>query len=162
MLLSCLGILPLLGVVIISKLNSYGEKHIFIMLPPKPHKFVNTHLKSGLELSDIISQTDLLLPQLSKFIDQFNILINSNNINVITDGIGNLSIDAPINMPDEQAQDISRRIGILDRLITTRSQEIHNLLQEGLNIKNSTKNSEHSVILEKLSEYNKLKDSYRH
>jgi NADH:ubiquinone oxidoreductase subunit 4 (subunit M) len=29
MLLSCLGILPLLGVVIVGSLNSYEEKHIF-------------------------------------------------------------------------------------------------------------------------------------
>jgi hypothetical protein len=135
------------------------------MSPPKPHRFVDLQLKGAvLELTDIINQINILLPQLSQFIDQFNLIIVNNDINVITDSTGNMSIDAPINMSDEQANDISRRIGIIDRLISTRSQQISDLFDEGSKIKDSSdKSSEYnSIILDKLAEYNKLKNSYKH
>jgi xanthine dehydrogenase iron-sulfur cluster and FAD-binding subunit A len=108
--------------------------------------------------TEIINQINSLLPQLNEFINQFNTIIIENNINVITDAGGNMSIDAPIDMPDDKANSLGKRIGILDGLINTRSKEINDLFQQAMKI---DKQSD-SVILTKLDEFTKLKNSYKH
>ena len=85
-----------------------------------------------MDLSQIITDLNSLLPQLSKFINQFNSVITETGVNVITDSTGNMDLDVPQNMSDDEATKISTRIGIIDRLITTRGQEINDLLQNVL------------------------------
>lgn len=133
---------------------------------PKPHAFVDLPLKSTMiELAEISLQIDKLLPQLSDFIDQFNNLVLTTNINVITDSSGNMSIDVPANMSDSEGDKISKRINIIDRLITTRGQEINDLLQKGLNVETRirTNNSNYtSQILHQVNEFKRLNASYKH
>lgn len=122
-------------------------------------------LKSEMGILDIIAQIDSLLPQLANFINQFNTTINQSNISVVTDAIGNMSIDVPQNMSDEDATKVSTRIGIIDRLITTRGQEINELLQKGNLIENKLKkeNPEYvSQLTEKIQEFRRLNHSYKH
>jgi ABC-type transporter Mla subunit MlaD len=117
------------------------------------------------ELDQILSQINILLPQLSEFLNQFNNIIAENNINVVTDSVGNMSIDAPNSMSDEQTQFVSKKVGVVDRLINTRGEQINQLLEEGMKKDNALKSANpkhHSVILEKLAEFNRLKDSYKH
>jgi predicted component of type VI protein secretion system len=105
------------------------------------------------------------LPQLSDFIGQFNNVVSTTNINVITDSSGNMSIDVPVTMPDIEAEKISKRINIIDRLITLRGQEINDLLQKGLNLETKLKaqNPNYtSQILAKVDEFNRLNFSYKH
>mgnify|MGYP007046088567 CR=1 FL=1 len=45
-----------------------------------------------------------------------------------------MSIDVPAAMHGTEVEQISKRINILDRLITTRGQEIDNLLQKRLSV----------------------------
>lgn len=139
---------------------------IFYESIPKPHKFIDLPLKSTMgELTEISLQIDKLLPQLSDFIDQFNNLVLTTNINVITDTSGNMSIDVPGNMLDSEAEKISKRINILDRLITTRGQEVNDLLQKGLSVESKirTQNSNYtSQILDKVNEFKRLNASYKH
>ncbi|CZT13998.1 uncharacterized protein RAG0_17778 [Rhynchosporium agropyri] len=78
------------------------------------------------ELLDIISQIDYILPQLSKFIEEFNTVVSDNDINVIKDVHG----DVPSEMSNEISKNLSKRIGILDRLINTKSSDIHTLFQQ--------------------------------
>ena len=133
---------------------------------PKSHIFVSLPLKSSIaELTEISLQIDKLLPQLSNFIDQFNNLVLTTNINVITDFSGNMSIDVPVSMSDSEAENISKRINIIDRLIKTRGQEINDLLQKGLVVENKIKmqNPNYtSQILDKINEFKRLNLSYRH
>lgn len=133
---------------------------------PKPHIFVDLPLKSTIEeLTTISLQIDRLLPQLSDFIDQFNNLVLTTNINVITDSSGNMSIDVPGNMSDSEADKISKRINIIDRIIITRGQEINDLLQKGLSVETriKTQNSNYtSQILDKVNEFKRLNASYKH
>lgn len=122
-------------------------------------------LKSEMGILDIIAQIDSLLPQLANFINQFNTTINQSNISVVTDAIGNMSIDVPQNMSDDDATKVSTRIGIIDRLITTRGQEINELLQKGNLIENKLKkeNPEYvSQLTEKIQEFRRLNHSYKH
>lgn len=133
---------------------------------PKPHAFASIPLQSTMvELTEVTLKINELLPQLSDFIDQFNNIILSNNINVITDTSGNMSLDVPGTMSDTQAEKISKRISIIDRLITTRGQEINDLLQKGLGIEAELKKDNvnyTSQILDKVNEFNRLNASYKH
>lgn len=124
-------------------------------------------MKSSLiiELSEVVNKVTELMPQLSEFIIQFNNMIVNDSVNVITESNGDLSIDVPSTMSDSKAEQLSKRIGILDRLITTRGQEIDALLHKGFEIENKLKEQDSkftSQILEKANEFKKLNSSYKH
>ena len=131
--------------------------------PPMPHKFIDCSLKS--DISSILTELSSLLPQYSTFIGQFNDLVSQANINVITDNMGNMSIDVPSNMSDTEAENISKRIGIIDRVIATRSQEINDLIHKGVNMEKDLKNKNPNYtfqLTDKITEYNRLKNLYKH
>lgn len=134
---------------------------------PNPHAFnVNLSLQSAIgDLPEIITKLNEILPQLSGFIDQFNSIVLSANINVVTDTAGNLAIDVPTSMPDNEADKIGRRVAIIDRLIINRTQEIASLIEKGSEIESRIKeqNPQYtSQILGKINEFNRLKNSYNH
>jgi hypothetical protein len=138
---------------------------LFNLNPPKPHLFTTETYISTVEISQIIIEINSLLPQLSDFIDQFHNLVYQSKINVITDSAGNLSIDVPKDMPDKDATKISTKLGIIDRLITTRGQELNDLFQKGLETEKHIKieNSNYtSQLMEKIEEFKKLNNSYKH
>jgi predicted component of type VI protein secretion system len=117
------------------------------------------------ELTEVAMKINELLPQLSDFIGQFNNVVSTTNINVITDTSGNMSIDVPVTMSDIEAEKISKRINIIDRLITLRGQEINDLLQKGLNLETKLKSQNPnytSQILAKVDEFNLLNSAYKH
>jgi hypothetical protein len=122
-------------------------------------------LKSGIDLPEIITEINTLLPQLSSFIEQFNNLVNQSGISVITDSTGNMSIDVPNSMPESTASNVSTRIGIIDRLITTRGQELNDLFQKGLDIESNMKKENpqyQSQLIDKIESFKKLNKSYIH
>nr|QDD68320.1 hypothetical protein [Ilyonectria sp.] len=140
------------------------RKNIEVAIP-KPHKFTELPLRSSIsELAELTAKINELLPQFSDFISQFNNIIISNSINVIIDTSGNMTLDAPITMSDLDAQNITKRIGIIDRLIITRGQEIDQLLQKGLSIEADLKKENvnyTSQILDKVNEFKRLNSSYK-
>ena len=76
-----------------------------------------------------------------------------------------MSIDVPENMPDSDANLISKRIGIIDRLITSHGQSINDLFQKGLSIeeKLKTDNPKYvSQLSEQINQFKKLNSSYKH
>lgn len=116
-------------------------------------------------ISEIVAEINSLLPQLSNFINQFDATVTQSGINVVTDSIGSMSIDVPQNMPDDVANKISTRIGIIDRLITTKGQEINDLFQKGIHLENKLKmdNPDYvSQLTDKIKEFKKLNSSYKH
>lgn len=133
---------------------------------PNPHAFVNLSLQSSIvELTEVMLKINEQLPQLSNFIDQFNHIVSSTSINVITDTSENMAIDVPSSMPDEQAGQLSKRIAIIDRLITASGQNIDSLLQKGLGIESKLREQDpnfSSQILGKVNEFKRLNNSYRH
>lgn len=132
---------------------------------PKPCSSINTTLQCGLDISSIINDINGLLPQLSNFIDQFNNLVTSTNINVVTDTAGNMSIDVPLNMSDVDANNISKRLGIIDRLITTHQTNLSDLFQKGTEIENKLIKENPNYIpqlKEQAAEFNKLNSLYKH
>ena len=133
---------------------------------PKPYAFASLPLKSTMaELTEVTLKINELLPQLSDFIDQFNHLVCTTNINVISDASGNMSIDVPGAMSDIEAEKISKRISIIDRLITARGEQINDLLQKGLSIETKLKSQNGnytSQLLDKINEFKRLNTSYKH
>ena len=108
---------------------------------------------------------DLYLSQLSLFIGQFNDLVVSNDINVITDSSGNISIDVPKSMTEEHQIKLARKVGIIDRLISERSSNLDVLFKEGLELEKNIKKNDvqyTSVIAEKARAFSELKNKYKH
>jgi hypothetical protein len=116
-------------------------------------------------ITEIVGEINILLPQLTNFINQFNIVVSQSGVNVITDSIGAMSIDVPHNMPDDVANRISTRIGIIDRLITTHGQSVNDLLQKGIHLENRLKidNPDYvSQLTSKVEEFKILNSLYKH
>jgi hypothetical protein len=131
---------------------------------PKPHAFTTVALHSETGLFDIVSEVNKLLPQLSNFIAQFDTTVVKSGVNVITDTVGSMSIDVPNSMPEVEANKVSTKLGIIDRLINTRGQEINILLQKGLQLsKLKGENSEHiSQLHDQIQEFRRLNELYKH
>ena len=146
--------------------RSYNSLEWALNSPPKPHAFVSLPLQSCPDnLTDIISSLDSMLPQLAGFIEQFNNVIKEFNVVVITDSVGNMSVDVPADMSDNQANHISKKIGIIDKLVNSHGSSINDLFQKGLNIENKLKSSDpnySSVLTEKIEKFKSLNKSYKH
>ncbi len=116
-------------------------------------------------LYDIVSEVNRLLPQLAEFITQFKALVADTGINVVSDAHGNMSIDVPMKMSDIEANNVSTRIGIIDRLITQNGTTINSLFQKGLAIEESLKKTDpsyNSQFIEHIARFKELNRSYNH
>jgi hypothetical protein len=128
--------------------------------------FIRNPLQANLNLLlEIVSEVEKLLPQLTEFVNQFNNTVSESDVVVVTDAIGNMSIDVPKDMSDIEAENVSKRIGIIDRLITTRGSQINELLQRGIAIENDIRirDPNHvSYLTDKIQEFERLNKSYKH
>ena len=145
----------------------YKKLEWIISNPPKSKSFVTLPLQSSLlsELTDIVVNINHMLPQLSMFIDQFTNLVNESNVNVITDSYGNMSVDVPADMSEAKAENISKRLGVIDRLINSHGSSLNDLFHKGLNIENKLKLNDpnySSQLGDKISEFRRLNAVYKH
>nr|QDG01209.1 hypothetical protein [Scytalidium sp.] len=155
----------LFSCILLSQKRIYKIKIYQKFYIPKPYKFVNLTLQSGMNISNIVTEVNTLLPQLADFISQFNNLITQTGINVITDSSGNMSIDVPNSMPESEVNRLTTRIGIIDRLITNHGTSLNDLFQKGLSIENKLKTDNPnyvSQLSEQITEFKKLNASYKH
>jgi NADH-ubiquinone oxidoreductase chain 3 len=130
-----------------------------------PHAFSGKTLTSAMDISEIVTEIDTYLPQLANFISQFNSTVSQSGINVVSDTTGNMSIDVPKSMSDEVANKLSNKIGIIDRLITTRGQDINDLLQKGLTLESKLRITDPnyvSQIADRVQEFQRLNSTYNH
>jgi hypothetical protein len=132
---------------------------------PQPHKLKTLNLRSSLaDVQDISAKIGELLPQISDFISQFNHTIMTNNINVMIDASGSMDIDGPANIPDAELDKIGKRIGILDRLIVTKGEEVSELIKKGLALEANLRKEDinyTSQLVDKINEFKKLSSSYK-
>ncbi len=118
-----------------------------------------------MNILQIITEINTLLPQLAEFINQFNTVVTQSGINVVTDSTGNMGIDVPQTMSESVANNVSTRVGIIDRLITTRGQEINDLLQKGMHLEKNLKSENPnyvSQLTDKITEFRRLNAMYKH
>lgn len=116
-------------------------------------------------LIEVLNNIDSHLSDLDKFITRFENIITKDNVNFHSTADKEILMDVPAKMPDEKMYHIQKQLGIIDRLINTRREEIDNLFKEAWKIEASLNKSNpeyNSVIKEKLAEFNKLKNSYKH
>jgi hypothetical protein len=128
---------------------------------------VDEPLKAGSEVDifNIITELNKVLPQVAEFITRFTSEITTLNINVITDGYGNLNIDVPDSISKPQGKLISARINILDRLIHTQLDKAEGLLYEAIRIEEKLIDRDpnyETKLTNYTSEFRRLKDSYKH
>jgi len=117
------------------------------------------------ELLNLVLQIDAILPQMNDFLNQFHTIILENNINIVTDTESNMFMDIPSNVSEEKTKYLKKKLEILDRLIYTRGDQLEELFEKGSNMESVLRKENpqfKSVILDKLTEYNKLKSSYKH
>ena len=131
----------------------------------KPHRFASEKLLSEPGITQILLQIDEILPQLAQFIDRFSTTVIQSEVSVITDAVGNMSIDVPDHMPQEEAEKISKQIGIIDRLITTTSEKLSDKLQRGTVLEEKLKVNDSqyvSQLTDRMKEYKRLISLYKH
>ncbi len=129
----------------------------------KPYPFTKSVLNS--DILGVLQDLNELLPQLSNFIGQINSLVNESGIALISDAQGNMEMDVPSNMSDDQIKNIKLRINIIDNLITHHGTKINELFKEGLNIESNLKMNNPnytSKFTEQIAEFKKLNSSYKH
>jgi hypothetical protein len=144
-----------------TKYNRWFNSNYCVM----PHGFPTKALQSETGILEIVSQINILMPQLAGFIDQFTTTVKESNISVVTDTVGNMSINVPASMPEDVAQTVSQKIGVIDRLINTRGQEISDLLQKGTSLENKLKMQNPNYVSQltaKIEEFRLLNSSYKH
>jgi len=144
---------------------SSGDTTIPLSFLAGPPSFGTNLLKSDTGISAILTELNSLLPQLVGFIHNFNTTVSQANINVVTDTVGNMSIEVPENMSNDVANQLRNRIGIIDRLITTQGQQISELLDRGINIENKLKAENPNYVSQltgQIEEFKRLNASYKH
>jgi hypothetical protein len=106
-----------------------------------------------------------MIPQLAGFIEQFNNVVKEFDVNVITDTFGNMSVDVPSKMSDSQANHVSKKLGVIDKLINSHGTSINDLFKKGLKIEEHTRATNpnySSVLTDKIEEFKLLNKSYKH
>jgi hypothetical protein len=140
-------------------------KKFFFNTIPKPHLFVTERLENNLELTSIITEINVLLPQLSDFITQFYNFTKETGVNVITDISGNMSMDIPNSMSDTTSNYVANKIGVIDRLITHHGQKLDSLFLFGIDIEQeikAVKPEYTSQLTDSISRFKELNASYKH
>ena len=119
----------------------------------------------NLELVAILAEINRLLPQLAGFISQFDKVLVESGINVMSDTVGNLSMDAPGDMPKSEMNRISNKVGIIDRLINNSGNTLNELFKKGLSLEESIKRenpSYNSQMVEQIQRFKELNGLYKH
>jgi hypothetical protein len=85
----------------------------------KTKKDTSSQPRTPKELRESNKEIDSLNQNLRGYTKKLEELKKNHDINYSLDGTGSLSIDVPASMSDSQAADLSRRVGVIDRLYNT-------------------------------------------
>ena len=116
-------------------------------------------------LNSIILDLVKLLPQLKSFISTWHETIISFNVNIITDGSGQLSLDVPSSMEDDAIEACRKKIGVLDSLICDRFENLDSIFKKGYMIEADIKKSDSkfdSRLIEQSKILKELRNSFKH
>src|SRR6185369_5906515 len=133
---------------------------------PKPHSFVNYPLQSTMvdvaQIAEIASNISVLLPDLNKFINEFNNFMISNSLNVSFEADDSMAISAP-SAAHDKFHYFETKLKIIDRLVITHTNDIDSLIKKGLSLEQEIRKTDPtytSQILDKVNEFKALKAKY--
>lgn len=140
--------------------------------PPLTYIYITKHMENTLQTFTtdmqnyllIINDLDGLLSQLTRLIGNFNTTILNHNLNIMVETDNALVIDAPAAMDNTLAQQLSRRVIELDRLINLRTSDVQTLLDKGSVLETQIKIEQPqftSKILSRADEFKKIKSTYK-
>jgi hypothetical protein len=115
-------------------------------------------------LNECYEHIQAILPQLSRFIEQFDAHIKVNNLNIVTDANG-FNVDVPANMPEQAARVATKRVEVLDSLIDAHRTSLKDLFRQGFAHESVIKanNSNYtSILIDKHTEFQRIAAKYKH
>lgn len=118
-----------------------------------------------LEINQIVDETGRLLSQLSGFITNFNNILLNAGVNTCTTPGGDFYIDAPNNIPESELTKVSKKIGIVDRLIHEHHESISDLFKKGVGLESNIKKidpSYASPLSDQMAKFKSISASYKH
>lgn len=135
-------------------------------MPPKPHIFINSPLQSTMadagQVVEVASNISELLPNLSKYIHQFNDFLIANNISISFSANNDMTIFAPRDAHDKFNY-FETKLKVIDRLILTYTNDVDSLVKKGLSLEGELRKTDPnyvSQILDKANEFKLLKAKY--
>ena len=117
------------------------------------------------QIGEIYTELNRLLPQLSAFITQFHNFVNDTGINVVMNTEGSLGIDVLNSLPDATAQNYATRVSVFDSLIHDRVHTIEELINRARGLEVQAIESGNSYVSQLTQFANRLiqlKRSYGH
>jgi hypothetical protein len=112
---------------------------------------------------NVVSEIKQLLPLFAQYIHQFNHTLAEHSIYVVSDSAGNLSIDVSDDMPKKEIQALTKRIRILDDIITKHNENLSELFRKGTNTEIGLQIQDPnyvSKLTDKITEFKRLNDIY--
>ena len=98
------------------------------------------------QLREIYTELNRLLPQLSAFITQFHNFVNDTGINVVMNTEGSLGIDVLNSLPDATAQNYATRVSVFDSLIHDRAHAIEELINRARDLEVQARQADNSYV----------------
>jgi hypothetical protein len=118
-----------------------------------------------LAINQIVEETNRLLGQLSGFITNFNNILINAGVNTCSTPGGDFYIDAPGHIPESELTNVTKKLGIVDRLIHDHHQSISDLFKKGAGLESSIKKvdpSYTSPLGDQMARFKSISSSYKH
>lgn len=131
---------------------------------PRPHPFVTKTLQSDLNVFQIATEMNVLLPAYEAVITQFNNLLNESNTTVFKDFSGNTWLSIPQDLPELEIRNLSARFKHIDHFLAMKDLEIFDMLQTGWRLEFYIKREDPnyvSQLTDKVAEFQRLRALYR-
>jgi hypothetical protein len=141
-----------------SKINTIPREESPDIVNPVPR--LHSILDSLRELRAINNQLERFNRDIQRLKDNYG-------IRVVSDSEGNLDMDVPNSMSRDKASELSKRVGVIDRLITTQCDKFDTTLKPVLESKEYLKRkgydfkSTSDSIDKVISNHDKVKDAYK-
>jgi hypothetical protein len=114
--------------------NNNNNSNNDFKIPNKkdPKREASSQPRAPKDLIDFNKEAGQLNANLRGYTKNLEDLKKKHNINYSLDSTGTLSIDVPVTMSDSQAADLSRRVGVIDRLYNTQLDKFNSVTRSAL------------------------------
>jgi cytochrome c oxidase subunit 1 len=145
--------------------RSYNSLEWALTSPPKPHAFVSLPLQSVGTLATIdalttlVSNINLMLPQLEVFLSRFETFLSVNDVIAVVDTSGTMHADVPLVMSHHEASRITNEMSTMDKWVQSHHSNLRDLFREAVKLENELKANDHeykSILESEVKKFRKL------